>query len=87
MRWTTVKEAKNNLSEILHYVEKDDVVITRNGKPTAIIHHVDEDDLMDYLVEHSPRFIRELEKSWEEYQEEGGITLRAYARKLKKRRD
>ncbi len=86
MKWTTVREAKNKLSEFLKYAEKDDIVITRNGKPTAIIHHVDEDELMDYLVEHSPRFIKMIESQWRDYLKHGGVPLEVLEKEVKRKR-
>ncbi len=42
--------------DILKEAEKEDVIITAYGKPMAVLHHIIEDDLADYLIEHDPSF-------------------------------
>ena len=76
MKVATVREVKDNLSKFLEKAKKEEIVITRNGHPTAILHAFhDEDELEDYLLEHDPNFIRKIEKRWQNYQKEGGIPL------------
>jgi PHD/YefM family antitoxin component YafN of YafNO toxin-antitoxin module len=55
MKIASVKEVKDNLSQFLKKAEQEDVVITKNGRPTAILHHLGEDELEDYLLEHDPK--------------------------------
>jgi antitoxin (DNA-binding transcriptional repressor) of toxin-antitoxin stability system len=54
MKLASVKDVKNNLSEYLKQAEQEDVIITKNGRPTAVLHHLGEDELEDYLLEHDP---------------------------------
>jgi antitoxin (DNA-binding transcriptional repressor) of toxin-antitoxin stability system len=54
MKLASVKDVKNNLSEYLKKAEQEDVIITKNGRPTAVLHHLGEDELEDYLLEHDP---------------------------------
>ncbi|MDO9124979.1 MAG: type II toxin-antitoxin system prevent-host-death family antitoxin, partial [Deltaproteobacteria bacterium] len=70
-------------SEILKIAEKEEVVVTSRGKPTAIIKGISEDDFEDYLHENNPRFLAALEKAREEYLELGGIELAEYLKKRK----
>ena len=37
MKLASVKDVKNNLSEYLKKAEREDVIITKNGRPTAPI--------------------------------------------------
>lgn len=83
MKFANVRELKNKTSEILRRAEKDDVVITSQGKPRAIISAITEDDFEDYLLEHSPAFLKALEQAREEYLREGGLTLAKYRKKRK----
>jgi len=71
----SVKDVKDNLSRYLKNAEKGDVVITKNGRPTAVLHHLGEDELEDYLLEHDPRFRQKVERRWKEYLQSGGLSL------------
>lgn len=75
MKLASVKEVKNGLSQYLKHAEKEDVVITKNGQPTAVLHHLGEDELEDYLLEHDPKFRRKMERRWKDYLKEGGVPL------------
>lgn len=85
MKLASVKEVKDNLSRFLRRAQKGDVVITRNGHPTAVLHSFEnESELEDYLLEHDPGFIRKVEKRWTRYLKEGGIPLSHLARSPEK---
>ena len=75
MKLVTVADIKNKLSEYLKRSEKEDIVITRSGKPTAVLHHLGEDELEDYLLEHDPKFKAKIERRWRNYIKEGGFEL------------
>ena len=83
MRFANVRELKNKTSEILKIAEKEEVVVTSRGKPTAIIKGISEDDFEDYLLENNPRFLAALEKTREEYLELGGMGIEEYLKKRK----
>jgi len=86
MKFANVRELKNKTSEILRKAEKEAVIITSKGKPRAIVTAISEEDFEDYLLEHSPALLDVLEEAREEYVAEGGITLKEYLSKRKKRR-
>ena len=57
MKILTTYEAKNALPEVLKLARRDVVIVTNRGKPVAAIEGLaGEDDLEDYLLEHSPKF-------------------------------
>ena len=85
MKLVTVAEVKNKLSEYLKLAEKEDVIITRSGKPTAVLHHLGEDELEDYLLEHDPKFKAKIEKRWKNYLAEGGVALAELMKREKAR--
>jgi len=68
-------DVKNNFGYYLTVLEKEDVIITAHGKPTAVLHHVDGDDLEDYLFENDPAFQRKIEEAWLEYIAVGGSPI------------
>lgn len=86
MKFSNVRELKNKTSEILRKAAKEDVVITSQGKPRAIIMGVTEEDFEDYLLEHNSAFLNALEKARSEYLREGGVSIEQYAKTRKRKR-
>jgi len=86
MKFANVRELKNKTSEILRKAEKEDVVITSQGKPRAIISRLSEEDFEDYLLERSPVLLKALEQAREEYLKEGGAGPEEYMKIRKSRR-
>ena len=85
MRFANVRELKNKTSEILKLAEKEEIVVTSRGKPTAIIRGVSEEDFEDYLLESNPKFLDALEKAKEEYMRLGGTGIDEYLKRRKSR--
>jgi prevent-host-death family protein len=83
MRFTNVRELKNKTSEILKLAEKEEIVVTSRGKPTAIIRGVSEEDFEDYLLDNNPKFLDALEKAKEEYMRLGGMGIDEYFKRRK----
>ncbi|HEV8672530.1 MAG TPA: type II toxin-antitoxin system prevent-host-death family antitoxin [Methylomirabilota bacterium] len=82
MKVASVKEVKDRLSQFLRTAEKEDIVITRNGRPTAVLHHLGDDELEDYLLEHDRKFRRKIERRWREYLKKGGRTVEEILKEL-----
>jgi prevent-host-death family protein len=56
MKRTSVAELRTNLSAMLKASEKVPLLVTRNGKPIAVVVGVEDDEEMErYLMAHSPR--------------------------------
>ncbi len=75
MKIASVKEVKDRLSQFLKTAEKEDIIITKNGRPNAVLHHLGEDEIEDYLLEHDPKFRRKIESRWRQYLQKGGRSL------------
>ena len=57
-----LSEVKDDLSRFLREAEKQQIVITRHGKPAGVlIGFESEDDWFDYRLENDPRFMRRIE--------------------------
>ncbi len=57
-----LSEVKDDLSRFLHEAEKQEIVITRHGKPAGVlIGFESEDDWFDYKLENDPRFLERVE--------------------------
>ena len=85
MRFAGIKELKHNTMDLLNESKKEDIIVTARGKPVAILHHITEDDLADYLIENDPAFKNRIEDAFAEYAAKGGIGAEAMIRKLEKR--
>ena len=86
MRFAGVKELKQNTMDLLKQSRKNDIIITAHGKPMAVLHHVSEEDLQDYVIENDPSFRARIEEAFAEYQAQGGVSADALIKKLEKRR-
>lgn len=64
MKTVALNEVKDDLSRYLHLAEKEEIVITRHGKPAGVlIGFASEDDWFDYRLEHDPRFLQRVERA------------------------
>jgi len=64
MTRVALSEVKDDLSRYLREAERQEVVITRHGKPAGIlIGFATEDDWFDYRLERDPRFVARIEKA------------------------
>lgn len=58
MKRVNLAEVKDQLSKYLRLAEKEEIVITRHGKPAGVlIGFATEDDWFDYRLENDPRFL------------------------------
>jgi prevent-host-death family protein len=64
MKQIPLSEVKDDLSHLLREAAKQDIVITRHGKPAGVlIGFESEDDWFEYRLENDPRFLRRVENA------------------------
>ena len=64
MKEVPLSEVKDDLSRFLREAEKEEIVITRHGKPAGVlIGFESEDDWFEYRLENDPRFLRRVERA------------------------
>ncbi|HSA58975.1 MAG TPA: type II toxin-antitoxin system Phd/YefM family antitoxin [bacterium] len=64
MKEIALAEIKDQLSQYLRKAEKEDLVITRHGKPAGVlIGFKSEDDWLDYRLENDPKFLARIESA------------------------
>jgi len=64
MKKVALSEVKDDLSRYLRLAEKEEVIITRHGKPAGLlIGFHSEDDWLDYRLENDPRFLARIESA------------------------
>jgi len=76
MKKVALSAVKDDLSRFLRMAEKEQVVITRHGKPAGVlIGFESEDDWFDYRLENDPRFLRRVEAARESLRTGRGVRL------------
>jgi prevent-host-death family protein len=76
MKIAPLYEVKNRLSELVKETEAGPIVITRNGKPcAALVHLAEDEDMESFMLSHSPRFLKLLDRAAERTRREGGTPL------------
>jgi prevent-host-death family protein len=76
IRQVPLSEIKDDLSRYLREAGKQEIVITRHGKPAGVlIGFENEDDWLDYRLENDPRFLRRIEGARKSLREKRGVRL------------
>ena len=76
MKKVALSEVKDRLSEYLDWAEKEEVIITRHGKPAGVlIGFGSEDDWFDYRLEHDARFLARVASARESLKRGRGIRI------------
>jgi len=76
MKKAALWEVKDNLSGYLRLAEKEEVVITRHGKPAGVlIGFESEDEWFDYRLENDPRFLKRVEAARSSLRAGRGVRL------------
>jgi prevent-host-death family protein len=84
MKIASVADVKARFSAYLKESQEGPVIVTRNGKPVAVLLAVtDEDELERLMLAHSPKFQAIIEKSRRQIEESGGIPHDVFWRELK----
>jgi len=86
MKFATLRELKINPSRVLDHLAKEDIVVTRSGKPAAALVYLDEDLLDDFLLAHHPKLLQEVEAARAEYEAKGGIDHGTMKKRIDRRR-
>ncbi len=76
MKKVPLSTVKDDLSRFLHEAEKQEIVITRHGRPAGVlIGFESEDDWLEYRLETDPRFLRRIEQARASLREGRGVRL------------
>jgi len=76
MKRVALSEVKDRFSEYLDLAEKEEIIITRHGKPAGIlIGFASEEEWFDYRLEHDPRFLARIAGARKSLREERGVRI------------
>ncbi len=80
MKRVALSEVKDQLSKYLKEARREDIVITRHGRPAGVlIGFRSEDDWFDYRLENDPRFLRRIEAARESLRSGQGVPIEEVA--------
>lgn len=64
MKKVALSAVKDDLSRYVKLAEKEQILITRHGRPAAVLlGFASEDDWFDYRLQNDPRFLARVEKA------------------------
>lgn len=76
MKTAALNEVKDELSKFLRLAEKEEIIITRHGKPAGIlIGFASEDEWLEYRLENDPRFLQRIERARRSLRSGRGVKL------------
>jgi len=76
VRQVPLSEVKDDLSRFLRQAEKEEIVITRHGKPAGVlIGFASEDDWFDYRLENDPPFLARIGQARKSLRAGRGVKL------------
>ncbi len=87
MKIAPVADVKARLSHYLEVCADGPVIVTKNGRPTAVLVAVsDEEDLERLVLAHTPRFMAILDAAERRIKEGRGVKHGDFWRRAKKKR-
>ncbi len=76
MKTIALSKAKDDLSKFLRLAEREEIVITRHGRPAGVlVGFASEDDWFEYRLEHDPRFLKRIASARRRLQEGEGVPI------------
>lgn len=83
MKIAPLAEVKDRFSAYIEESRESPVVVTRNGRPVAMLISIEEeDDLDSLLLVHNPRFLQILDEARQRVRVTGGVSLEEFRRRL-----
>jgi prevent-host-death family protein len=76
MKKVPLSVVKDDLSKYLRIAEREQVIITRHGRPAGILKgFASEDDWFDYRLENDPRFLKKVALARQQLRQGKGVRL------------
>ncbi len=79
IKYANMRDLKVKTPEVIAFTEQgNDVIIIFRGKPKAILSRIDENTLEEYIITHSPKFQKMLDKMNEDIEKGNYRSFRRY---------
>src|SRR5205823_15101771 len=76
MKQIALSEIKDDLSKYLRLAEREEIVITKHGKPAGLlVGFASEDEWFEYKLEHDPRFLQRIARARESLRAGKGVKI------------
>ncbi len=64
-----IRELADRASSVVGEVERtgQPVIVTKRGRPVAVVSAIDEEALYDYVLAHAPEFVRDMREAEEDH--------------------
>jgi prevent-host-death family protein len=86
MKKVALSEVKDELSKYLRIAEREEVVITRHGKPAGVlVGFASDDEWIEYQLENDPRFLKRIERARASLRKSQGVKLEDLAQARSRR--
>jgi len=87
MKTVALAKVKDDLSGYLRRAEREEIVITRHGRPAGVlIGFESEDDWFEYRLENSPEFLMRIAEARKAIERGAGVRLEDAEPRARKRR-
>ena len=87
MKTVALAKVKDDLSAYLRRAEREEIVITRHGKPAGVLIGFEtEEDWLDYRLEHDPGFLARIAEARAEFARGEGTRIEDAAREAPRKR-
>ncbi len=76
MKFANIRDLQRDASGLIALAEKgEDVIITKHGKPTAVIYPLNEEAMEDYMISHSPSIKKKLAEGMKDAREGNVVSM------------
>jgi len=87
MKTIEISDATKSLADYAGRVKQDPVLVTRKGKPVAVLSSAEGMDAESIALANNPKFVAIIERSRARHKTEGGLTNHEVRRRLGLARD
>lgn len=59
----TIRELSHSPGRLLERLQQGPLLVTRSGRPVAVLHALDEEAFEDYVFANAPEFVRDMRRA------------------------
>lgn len=85
VKFANIRDLQRDASALVSLAEKgEDVIITKRGKPAAVIYPLNEDQIEEYMIEHSPSIRKKISEGLKDAREGNVVSMSDMLKRRKK---